>query len=119
MSRAAAFASSVVALLVASADAADVYPGLTGMPWDAESSPPLTSGAVPWSWVPLPDTQAVALDGTQYGLVTCIGSGPLTSFILNIQGGGALLCLTVTALGGWSAVCSIVRRGWALTPAIV
>lgn len=55
---------------------------LSARPYAAEDAPPLSAraralGAVPWTWEPLPDTEAVCLDGSQYGLVTCVGAGPI------------------------------------------
>jgi hypothetical protein len=66
---------------------------LSATPWDADAAPPLDAatralGAQPWTWEPLPDAEAVCLDGSQYGLVTCIGAGPIKTTYINIQGGG-------------------------------
>lgn len=84
-------------------------------PWDAESSAPLTlaareaGAAQPWAWEPLPDAEAVCLDGSQYGLVNCIGSGPIKTVYISIQGGGWCYdesdCLgrSFTALGSSSS----------------
>ena len=65
---------------------------LSATPWDADTAPPLAPatralGATPWTWEPLADTEAVCLDGSQYGLVTCIGAGPIKTTYINIQGG--------------------------------
>jgi len=40
------------------------------------------------SWEPLPDPTALCLDGSQYGLLTCVGDGPIVNFTIGIQGGG-------------------------------
>ena len=57
-------------------------------PWFAETSGAVGAGATPWAWEPLPDKLAVALDGSQYGLVTCIGAAPIKTVYISIQGGG-------------------------------
>jgi len=47
-------------------------------PWFAETSAAVGAGAgAAWRWEPLPDPMAVCLDGSQYGLVTCIGAAPI------------------------------------------
>lgn len=46
------------------------------------------SQARSYAWEPLPDPLAVCLDGSQYGLVTCIGTGPIKNWTLSFQGGG-------------------------------
>jgi hypothetical protein len=83
----------------------------TRTPWDAESNPPLTPelaarGAVPWTWEPLPDTSAVCLDGSQYGLVVCGGAGPYTTVTINLQGGGVS---AARGVWGGGVCCSRTR----------
>ena len=87
---------SVLALALAAAPAGAFLLArptpFTQTPWDAESNPPLTRemralGAGPWRWEPLPDAEAVCLDGSQYGLVTCFGSGPIKTIYVSIEGG--------------------------------
>lgn len=41
-----------------------------------------------WEYEELPDPNALCLDGSRYGLITCIGPGPIINFTISIQGGG-------------------------------
>jgi len=56
--------------------------------WIAEkSSPRVDENATPWSWEPLTGTDAVCLDGSQYGVVSCVSpSGPMKTAYIEIQG---------------------------------
>ena len=56
--------------------------------WVAEKSSPLVDeSANPWTWEPLAGTDAVCLDGSQYGVVSCVSpSGPMKTAYIEIQG---------------------------------
>ena len=86
---------------------------LSATPWDADAAPPLDAaaralGAQPWTWEPLPDAEAVCLDGSQYGVVTCVGAGPIKTTYINIQGGG---CESRGAARRGAAWRNAARRG--------
>ena len=93
MLRASLLASAALLAALAAAPPASAFllarpTAATATPWDAESNGALAAagGGAPWAWEPLPDPLAVCLDGSQYGLVTCIGAAPKT-FYISIQGG--------------------------------
>ena len=98
---------------------------LSAMPWDADAAPPRDAaaralGAVPWTWEPLPDVEAVCLDGSQYGVVTCVGAGPIKTTYINIQGGGCesrsrrlVACAGAHSLTNSAARRSVAWRGLA------
>jgi hypothetical protein len=56
--------------------------------WIAEKcSHRVEESANPWSWEPLTGTDAVCLDGSQYGVVSCVSpSGPMKTAYIEIQG---------------------------------
>ena len=96
---------------------------LSATPWDADAAPPLDAaaralGAQPWTWEPLPDAEAVCLDGSQYGVVTCVGAGPIKTTYINIQGGGCesrprrlVACAGAHSLAKSAAWRGAARRG--------
>jgi hypothetical protein len=48
---------------------------------------PRTGDASPWAWEPLTGTDAVYLDGSQYGVVSCVfPDQPMKTAYIEIQG---------------------------------
>ena len=55
--------------------------------WVAEKCPPRSGDSSPWAWEPLTGTDAVCLDGSQYGVVSCVSPDqPMKTAYIEIQG---------------------------------